>query len=163
MPYSWQDSGTGPAVTRLNLWPHRSLPVTGFVWVIGITAVMLAIPMLALVGTPALWGLLPFAAIAVAALWWAIRYSYRGGQTQELLVIREDALSLTRKDPGRPDRHWQANPHWVRVNLRDGPVEDYLTLTDGQRAVELGAFLSPEERRQLAAELRQQLTRRRHG
>lgn len=136
------------------------MPVTGFVWVIGITAAMLAIPILALLGTAVLWGLLPFGIIAVTALWWALKSSYRSGRTSETLSILADRLYLIRSDPGRPDRDWQANPHWVRVSLRSGPVESYLTLTDGRREVELGAFLSPEERRKLAAELRHRLTAR---
>ena len=63
-------------------------------------------------------------------------------------------MSAPRHDPGRPDRRWQGNPYWVRLTLRrDGPVEDYLTLSDGRREIELGAFLSPEERRRLRADL----------
>ena len=63
-----------------------------------------------------------------------------------------------RSDPGRADRIWQANPYWVRVALRpNGPVEDYLVLTDGRREVELGAFLSPEERVALKDDLERRL------
>ena len=61
--------------------------------------------------------------------------------------------ALTRHDPGRADRTWRGNPYWVRLKLDAGPVEDYLTLTDGGREIELGAFLSPEERRALYTEL----------
>ena len=39
------------------------------------------------------------------------------------------------------------------VQLHDEPVEAYLALTDGGRQIELGAFLSPEERRALKDEL----------
>ncbi|MCB1513056.1 MAG: DUF2244 domain-containing protein [Hyphomicrobiaceae bacterium] len=41
--------------------------------------------------------------------------------------------------------------------MRDGPVEDYLTLAAQGREVELGAFLTPEERRELDRELRHRL------
>lgn len=156
MPYRWHEPGDGTA--RLQVWPHRSLPRRGFVWFIGATAALLALPLLALLGSPILWGMLPFVLGAVAAIWWALARSYRSGATQEVLVLTPDLVRLTRLDPGRPARHWQANPYWLRVNLRDdGPVEAYLTLRGGvgdeMREVELGAFLSPEERVVLAAAL----------
>lgn len=164
MPYLWRDNPAAPeqsgaASHELLLWPHRSLPLTGFVWFIGITAALIAVPLLAVVGHAVLWGLLPFAAAAVAGLWFAIIRNYRSGQTRELLRLSPEALDLTRSDPGRPDRHWRANPYWVRVALRgDGPVEAYLTLSAEGREIELGAFLSPDERRALEAELRRRLS-----
>lgn len=159
MPYAWHDTApedSGAVSYRLEVWPHRSLPRRGFVWVIGLTATGLALPLLAVVGTTVLWGLLPFAALAVWALWHAIRRSY--GTAHEVMLLDRDRLILTRSDPGREDRIWRTNPYWVRASLRpDGPVEDYLVLTDGKREVELGAFLSPEERLALRDELQRRL------
>ncbi|RQP06880.1 MAG: DUF2244 domain-containing protein [Paracoccus sp. BP8] len=159
MPYAWHDTApedSGAVSYRLEVWPHRSLPRRGFVWVIGLTATGLALPLLAVVGTTVLWGLLPFAALAVWALWHAIRRSY--GTAHEVMLLDRDRLILTRSDPGREDRIWRTNPYWVRASLRPGgPVEDYLVLTDGKREVELGAFLSPEERLALRDELERRL------
>ena len=57
-----------------------------------------------------------------------------------------------------PKLEWEANPHWVSVKLRnDGPVERYLTLRGGGREVELGSFLTPEERESLHADLNRRL------
>ncbi|WP_423209344.1 DUF2244 domain-containing protein [Paracoccus yeei] len=138
------------------IWPHRSLPARGFAWAIGLAAAGLALPLVALVGTAVLWGLLPFAGLAVWGLWAAMRRSYRG--PREALELARDRLRLVRSDPGRADRIWQTNPYWVRVALRTGgPVEDYLTLTDGRREVELAAFLSPEERVALKDDLERRL------
>lgn len=167
MPYRWTHPDISPAGTHvppqpvaLELWPYRSLPRQGFVWVIGLTAGALALPMIALVGTGVLWGLLPFVLLIIWLLWTAIERSYRTGTTHETLLLSWDALVLTRQDPGREDRIWRTNPYWVRIKLReDGPVEDYLTLTDGQREIELGRFLSPEERQSLRKELGQELAR----
>lgn len=163
MPYRWTDNDTAPdhsgaVLHELLLWPHRSLPRRGFVWFIGLTVATLALPLLALVGTSILWGMLPFAALAVAGVWYGLHRSYRSGETTEVLRLSPDALELLRHDPGRPDRRWDTNPYWVRPMLRgDGPVEDYLTLTDGQRELELGAFLTPEERRTLHGDLLKRL------
>ncbi|MTH76380.1 DUF2244 domain-containing protein [Paracoccus aestuariivivens] len=163
MPYAWQDTApeqSGAVSFRLEIWPHQSLPPKGFVWVIGLAATGLALPLLAVVGTLALWGLLPFAALAVWALWHAIRRSYRNGATREVMDLDRSHLTLTRTDPGRAPRIWQTNPYWVRVALRQhGPVADYLVLTDGKREIELGAFLSPEERQNLHHDLDERLMR----
>lgn len=158
MPYEWHSASD--AVT-MQAWPFRSLPATGFAWVIGITAAALALPLVAVLGRAVLWGLLPFAAMTVWAVWFALRRSYRSGQTLETLVLSPDRLTLTRRDPGRPERRWQANPYWVRASLRAGPVPDYLTLTDGGREVELGAFLTPDERRRLHRDLLRHLAKMR--
>ena len=158
MPYRWHDTAPeqSGAVFHLEIWPHRSLPLRGFVWVIGLTATGLALPLLAVLGTGVLWGLLPFAVVAVWALWVAMRRSY--ATPREEMWLGPDRLRLIRSDPGRPDRIWQTNPYWVRLALHaQGPVEDYLTLTDGQREIELGAFLAPEERVALRDELERKL------
>lgn len=158
MPYEWTDqTGTDSAVDRLRAWPYRSLPPRGFVWFIATTAVFLLLPILAVLGSTVLWGLLPFMCLAIWGIWTALQRSYRSGETTETLTLSRTALSLRRDDPDRPPREWQTNPYWVRVALRPGPVEDYLTLTDGQREVELGAFLTPEERRALCDDLQRRL------
>ena len=164
MPYAWQDDtapeDSGAVSYRLEAWPYRSLPPRGFVWVIGLTAAGLGLPLLAVIGSPVMWGLLPFVVLSVWGLWHAIRRSYRGAATREVLLLTRQSLTLTRSDPGREARVWQTNPYWVRVGLRaNGPVEDYLVLTDGRREIELGAFLSPEERISLRGDLDLRLAR----
>lgn len=153
MPREWlSPSAEGQC---LRLWPHRSLPRRGFVWFIGGTAALLALPLLAVLGTVVLWGLLPFIAAAVAGLWWGLARSYRDGTLTEVLTIGPDRITLTRRAPDGTEQHWQADRYWVRAHLHPegGPVPDYLTLTGGGREVEIGAFLTAEERRALHREL----------
>ena len=73
MPYEWLPPRDGE--TRLHLWPYRSLPRRGFVWFIGGTAALLLLPLIAVLGSPVLWGLLPFLLGAVGAIWWALNRS----------------------------------------------------------------------------------------
>ncbi|PTX56352.1 putative membrane protein [Litoreibacter ponti] len=148
---------------RVLLWPHRSLPVSGFVFFIAITSFLLAIPLLPLMGTGAVWVLLPFLIATVWALWFFIMRSYRSGQTVEELSIWDDRMTLVRVNPMGPAKtrrqEWEANPYWVEVVSQDKPVENYLTLRGGPREVELGAFLSAEERLELKQELEQEIRR----
>lgn len=164
MPYEWIAAPEGPSqpIEELHLWPYRSLPRRSFVRFIGATALLLSLPLLAVLGTPVLWGLLPFLVGALAFLWVMLARSYRDGEVLEELVLAADRVALTRHDPRRATRHWDANPHWVRVLLhpRNGPVPNYVTLAGAGREVEIGAFLSEDERLALYDELSRRLPAR---
>lgn len=141
----------GASLYEVRLWPHQSLTGTGFVWVIGILFGLAMLPLLALLGTTALWGILPFAVGAVAALWWSIHRNWRDRDIVETFTLTAARAHLTRREPDGRELDWEANPFWVRVKRHEkvGRVEDYLTLQGGPREVEIGAFLTPPERRAL--------------
>jgi len=148
--FSYAD-GDAP-LARLHLWPYRSLPKRGFVAIIGLTFLLLLIPLFPLIGSVLLWGLLPFAIGALALLWFFIDKSYRDGEILEELSIWSDHIHLGRTGPKGHYQEWQANPYWVKLSLHKsgGPVAQYLTLKGGpddkRREVELGAFLHEDER-----------------
>jgi uncharacterized membrane protein len=157
MPYRWTDPTPGPdaPLAELHLWPYRSLPPTGFVTFFAITAALLAVPLVAVIGSPVLWGVLPFVIATFAAMWWGLKRSWADRTVVEQLYLWSDRITLTRDGPRQDRKEWEANPHWVRVTLypKGGPVENYLTLTGAGREVEIGAFLSEEERLTLRQEL----------
>ena len=159
MPYSWTES---PEESRLTLWPHQSMTPSGFSWFIGITAVMLSLPLLAVLGSAVAWVLMAFFLATIAATWRAITANQKARSTLEQLRLTETRVDLEHRPPVGPSLMWEANPHWVTVNLRnDGPVEKYLTLRGGGREVELGRFLTPEEREALYRELSDLISRTR--
>ena len=157
MPYEWTKAHEG--TTELHLWPYRSLPRRGMVWFLGLTAALLGLPALVLIGSPVLWGLLPFLLGAIWAIWAALNRSFRDGEIVEVLHLSPDTATLTRHGPRGRRQEWQANPHWVQVTLHatGGPVPSYLTLRGAGREVELGAFLTEVERASLERELRRAL------
>jgi uncharacterized membrane protein len=78
----------------------------------------------------------------------------------ERLRLWPDLVTVERTEPDGHVRRWAANPYWVRVALADTPaVARYLTLSGAGRTIELGRFLTPEEREALADELRQRFAR----
>ena len=157
MPYEWLPPDGGE--DRLHLWPHRSLDQRGFVWFVGLTAALIAVPLFGILGSPVVWALLPFLLAAIWAIWFALRKNGRDRDIVEDLLLTPDSITLTRHGPRGRRQEWQANPHWVRVtrHVSGGPVPDYLTLAGGGREVEIGAFLTPEERRHLEDELNRRL------
>lgn len=153
MPYEWQPQ-KGES-RSLHLWPHRSLNQRGFVWFIGGTAALIAMPLIATFGNPVLWGLLPFLVGAIGGIWFALRKNARDREILEILSLSPSCITLTRHGPKGLRQDWQANPYWVRLDCHPtgGPVPHYLTLKGGDREVEIGAFLAEEERLTLQREL----------
>lgn len=157
MPYEWVERADTCA--ELHLWPYRSLRRKGMVGFVALTAGLLALPLLVLIGSPVLWGLLPFVVGALAAIWLALQRSYCDAEIVEVLRLTPDHVQLTRHGPRGRKQEWQANPHWVQVNMHNtgGPVPSYLTLRGAGREVELGAFLTQDERLTLERDLRSAL------
>lgn len=159
MPVEWRhrgaaSSGAAP-VAELRLWPHRSLDARGFVLFIAATFLLLLVPLFAVIGTLVAWVLLPFLMGALGMIWVALRASTAQGALTETLILSRQCISLERREPRGEIRRWEAKPHWVRVTLHPegGPVENYVTLRGGGREVEIGAFLSPQERLTLCDDL----------
>ncbi|MEM8553933.1 MAG: DUF2244 domain-containing protein [Pseudomonadota bacterium] len=175
MPYRWQtDTGEAPdfsgasffgkgetPLASLSLNAHNSLTPKGFVIFIGCTVALILVPLLAVVGSPVLWALLPFMFTAVALIWWALTWSWKDRSVSEQLDIWSDRVAL-RHVPGRGgEKTWEANTHWVSVHLHPnrGKIKNYITLTGSHssREVELGSFLTEDERARLHMELSQAL------
>ena len=160
MPYEWITSDTPNAPkAELHLWPYRSLPRRGFVWIMGMGFTLILLPLMGLLGTITLWWLLPFALGAMGALWFFIEKSYKDGEILEELLIWNGRITLTRHGPRGALQEWAANPYWVTIHLHKtgGPVPYYVTLKGDGREVEIGAFLSEDERPKLYEELAERL------
>lgn len=159
MPYEWlpPDGQT----QRLHLWPHRSLTQRGFVLFVGLTAVLIAVPLVGHIGSPVLWALLPFVLVTLWGIWFALRKNGRDREIVETLTLSPDRITLVRHGPKGRRQDWEANPYWVRVTLHEsgGPVPHYLTLKGEGREVELGVFLSEAERIALRDEMQKRLHR----
>lgn len=154
MPYNWTDTKQHDE-RELHLWPHQSLPPKGFAGIIVLAFVLLLMPLFALLGTVLLWGLLPFLMLALAALWLALGRSRRDAQIIEVLTLSPDLARLIRRNPRGDIQEWESNRYWVTPELhqRGGPVPNYVTLRGNGREVEIGAFLSEDERKSLFDDL----------
>lgn len=155
MPYKWTTPSPDPAMRELRLWPHNSLPPQGLRFFVLATFVLLLVPLLAVLGSVLLWGLLPFILIAVGGVWYALTRSYRDRRILETLVLTDTMAHLTRQNPDGSTQEWDCNRYWARAELHahGGPVPFYVTLTGNGRKVEIGAFLSEDERKALYGEL----------
>jgi uncharacterized membrane protein len=158
MPYNWTHAPAG-GTAELHIWPHQSLRPRGYVRFIGITAALIAVPLLPLLGSVLLWGLLPFLAAAVFGLKWALDRNRRSRQVLEVLRLGPEQAELERQAPDEDPARWSCNRHWASVQIypHQGPVPNYVTLRGNGREVEIGAFLSEAERKALYDSLCQSL------
>ncbi|MEM9967747.1 MAG: DUF2244 domain-containing protein [Pseudomonadota bacterium] len=147
MPYQWTNEPETGA-QQMRLWPHQSLTPRGFVAFILVTFVMILVPTLTVLGTVILWGLLPFALLAVGAVYIALQSNYKARLIEEVLTLDPTMARLTHRTPKGEVKEWQCNRYWTQVNKyeKDGPIPQYVTLRGEGREVEIGAFLSEEER-----------------
>ncbi len=157
MPYQWTKNSD--AEQELRLWPHNSLPPRGAITVILSVFLFGLIPLLAMLGSIVLWGLLPFLLLTVLGLWLAIQTNYRARSVFEVLTLGQTQAHLVHHHPDKGDQEWTCNRYWARPEMHTsgGPVPHYVTLIGDGREVEIGAFLSEDERIALFDDLRQKL------
>lgn len=158
MPYEWT---TRPDETpqQMRLWPHQSLPARGFAAFILTTFTLILIPTLPLLGTMLLWALLPFVLAAVAGMYFALQSNHKSRQIEEVLTLDGETARLVHTTARGEVKEWDCNRYWAKVTKydSDGPVPHYVTLSGHGREVEIGRFLSEEERVALFDDLNRSL------
>ncbi|UWQ92653.1 DUF2244 domain-containing protein [Rhodobacteraceae bacterium M382] len=155
MPYQWNTTSSTEPLQVLQLWPHQSLPPKAHKWFILGTAVLIALPLLPFLGTVVLWGLLPFLTLAVLGMWYALDRNRHDQKILEILELGPQEARLERHNPHGAMQDWSCNRYWTTVEMHEqgGPVPYYITLRGNGREVEIGAFLSEDERKALYHEL----------
>ncbi|MAC73109.1 MAG: DUF2244 domain-containing protein [Paracoccaceae bacterium] len=156
MPYDWIQKQQSPGSRIIELWPHNSLPPNGFAGFILATFALITLPLYGLMGTVVFWALLPFLMVTLGVIWVALRRSYFNRQILEQLTLDSEEIELVRQNPSGATQSWSCNGYWAKVQMhpKGGPVPNYVTLSGNGREVEIGAFLSEEERKALYDDLR---------
>ena len=159
MPYDIRDDIKDTQIKIIEVWPYNSLKPKGFVMFLGSTFVLISLPLFNVLGTTVFWGLLPFLLVAFMGVWFALRQSLNDRQILEQLTLSKEEISLIRQNPTGEHKRWVCSPYWAKLKIyeTEGPVANYITLTGNGREVELGAFLSEDERKTLFEELKQLL------
>ena len=65
--------------------------------------------------------------------------------------LSSDSLLVERVSPSGKVQRWRFQPHWLRINLDSpGAHDSQLILSSHGKRLRIGAFLSPDERVELA-------------
>ncbi len=108
------------------------------------------------------WPVMPFLGLDVALLAWAFRASRIAAERYERVMLRPANLIVERHPPRGEPSQIVLNPYWVRVDMDDPPNHwSQLTLRSHGRAVQVGAFLAPQDRFSFAQALKAALRKSR--
>ncbi|WP_036286290.1 DUF2244 domain-containing protein [Methylocystis sp. ATCC 49242] len=151
-------------IYEARLSPHRSMTPRAFylfIVVYCVAQLVFALPFLFM----GAWPVAGFMGLDALALYIAFRISFRSAGAYETLDLTALELVFARVDVGGRRREWRFNPSWVR--LQQDVHEEFGTqsvaLVSRGEIVEIGAFLGPEQKAELARDLDRALATARRG
>lgn len=143
----------------LKLYPQRSLKPEHFSKLL---LVLIALCTLAsirfwIVGA---WPVVLFLGLDVLALWFAFFLSYRRGRVFETVQLSDADLIVGKTDATGRFTSIRFEPYWAKVSMQSvGGDANILMISHHDKYVELGSFLVPHERREIADAIRTAIER----
>lgn len=151
------DAGSSEPATRFSavLTPHRSLGRRGFLIVMILIA---AVSFAAGVGFMMLgaWPVVGYFGLDAILIYWAFRRNFSDARLYEQVDLTDSELVVRRVMKGAEPQEWRFIPYWVRVELVEHEALETcgpLYLASHGRKLQIGSFLSPDERRSFATAL----------
>jgi uncharacterized membrane protein len=142
---------------QAHLKPHRSLSRRAFRRVmLGVTLFSLTVS--AITFYAGAWPVFGFMGADVALVYFVFRINYRRGRVSEVLELDEHMLTVERIDAKGQSRSWRLQPAWLKVELAE-PIlpQTPVVLRSHGKSLPVGVFLHPDQRREVARDLRNAL------
>lgn len=143
-----------PEIVRLVVWPHRSLDRRGLILLIAAVSVGMGCAL----AKPLLHGAWPVAIPVIASFagfLLALRANMRSARHNEIIEITPRTVRVRSERERMPSKETEFNTYWTRVSVStDRYAENRILLHQSGRSLEIGAFLSPDERVELAEKLK---------
>lgn len=153
------EAETSTVLFDATLRPHRSLGRRGFL------LVMAAVGGGGfLIGTgfflAGAWPVAGFCGLEILLVYIGFKMNFREGRRSEHLRLTREGLAITHVAPNGKRGTVRFEPTWLSVQMDDPPRHDSrLTLRSHGRQLEIGAFLQPFEKLEVAQALREALIR----
>lgn len=141
------------------LYPRRSLSPRGFAILIGVTGLIGFAYGMAfwLMGA---WPIFGFCGTEWLLFIYLFRKHLKGDRRSERLRLYGDRLMVETISPQGERQTYHFQPYWLQVILDEpNEYESVLYLRSHGKQLRIGSFLSPQERRDVAQELRAVLSR----
>ena len=90
----------------------------------------------------------------------AFKQNFRGSRRYETVQLTDKTLTAERIAPSDKRERWRFQPYWLQIKIEDNPASDStLVLRSHGRVVEIGSFLTTDEKVDLANALCNELTK----
>ena len=136
---------------RIRLVPNRSLDSYGTKVVFCVIACGFLLPIIPFIGSPIGTTLTIFSGLTFYLFLTLLQKSFQQGHIFEEISISKNKIVVVHQEKNKEKKTWEGNPYWtsVHVDFHNQKLKNYLTLAGKGRHIELGAFLSPDERIEL--------------
>ena len=150
-----------PTFLRMRLAPNRSLDSNGTKIVFLLIACGFLLPIIPFIGSPIGTTLTIFSGLTFYLFLIMLQRNFQQGNTFEEIFISKSKIVVVHQEKNKKQKTWEGNPYWTRVTLdiNNPKLKNYLTLAGKGRHIELGAFLSPDERIQLRDKIQNALAK----
>lgn len=106
------------------------------------------------------WPVFGFMGAELLLLYGALRINQRRSGASERLELTENLFTVLRTDPWGRQQSWQFQPQWLRVDfVKSSDFVAHLSLNSKGQRLNLGQFLSPSEKSDVAHQLIRALSR----
>ncbi len=157
---NWNDKGQ-VALLRIRLVPNRSLDSCGTKVVFCVIAIGFLFPIIPFIGSPIGTTLTIFSGLTFYLFLTLLQKNFQQANTFEEISISKNKILVVHQEKNKEKKTWEGNPYWTKVNVdfNNPKLKNYLTLAGKGKHIELGAFLSPNERIELRDKIQNALAK----
>ena len=150
-----------PTFLRMRLVPNRSLDSYGTKLVFLVIACGFLLPIIPFIGSPIGVTLTIFSGLTFYLFLTLLQKNFQQGSTFEEILISKRKIKVVHQEKNKEQLTWECNPYWTKVHLdiNNPRLKNYLTLAGKGKRIELGAFLSPDERLELRDKIQNALAK----
>ena len=157
---NWGGASESPSI-KIRVAPNRSLDSHGTKVVFAVIACGFLLPIIPFIGSPIGTTLTIFSGLTFYLFLTLLQKNFQQGSTFEEILISKDKIIVVHQEKNKEQMTWECNPYWTKVHLdiNNPKLKNYLTLAGKGRRIELGAFLSPDERLELRDKIQNALAK----
>ena len=150
-----------PTFLRMRLVPNRALDSYGTKLVFCVIAFGFLLPIIPFIGSPIGITLTIFSGLTFYLFLTLLQKNFQQGSTFEEVLISKNRIKVVHQEKNKEQMTWECNPYWTKVHLdiNNPKLKNYLTLAGKGKHIELGAFLSPDERLELRDKIQNALAK----